>query len=411
MSKQKRRTRTFPYIVSGGQSYSEKTGEKLTTFPSQTEKGRQITVSEGHDPSPDGKYREGGPFYSVLARQYIGTRYVVLRNGGTNKNQKFVGNISLGAPDIDISNVGMQKIRSEDTSDLDQYGATAVAQCSPTNPVANLGTGLAEAMKEGIPSIPGIQGWKRRLEIIRAAGSEFLNAEFGWLPLLSEISDVSEAIRFHRTIIQQYERDANRQIRREFSFPVEHQNTESKVAGRAGFIGGSTGNWNFGEPGTITTSTEFTRRRWFNGAFTHPPLRSNDSLRAINSCASEADKLFGLSITPDLLWELTPWSWAVDYFTNVGDVMKNITAMRLYGLIMRYGYIMEETSKYIVRTIDRSALRYEDGRELFGGCPPSTTKITSKVRRPANPFGFGISDGDLSPLQLAILAAVGISLL
>jgi hypothetical protein len=37
-------------------------------------------------------------------------------------------------------------------------------------------------------------------------------------------------------------------------------------------------------------------------------------------------------------------------------------------------------------------------------------KITTQQRTAANPFGFGVKPGDLSPRQLSILAALGISL-
>lgn len=390
----------------------EKSPTSTLVYADAESLGRQYTVSEGHVPSKDGKYRAGGPFYTIRMEQRVGTRQVHLTGGGTNKNRTFDGNISLGAPSLDTSEKGRKAFRPDDTSDLDTYGATAIAQCEPTNPVATLGTGLAEAYREGLPSIPGYQSWKKRLGILKNAGSEFLNIEFGWLPLVGEIEDTASAIRFHRTVIQQYERDANRQVRREFHYPKEHTSeTLSKVEGRAGFISGSTGNFNAPTPGMITTTREVTRSRWFEGAFIHPPLVSGDSLIKTLNAGTEADKLFGLSLTPNVLWELTPWSWAADYFTNAGDVIHNVTAMVQYGLIMRYGFMMEEKSEIITRSIDRSGLRKDASGTDVGNCPPSSTIITSKVRRPANPYGFGYTGADLSPTQWAILAAVGISLL
>jgi hypothetical protein len=44
--------------------------------------------------------------------------------------------------------------------------------------------------------------------------------------------------------------------------------------------------------------------------------------------------------------------------------------------------------------------------------PPSFSILNvSKVRRAATPYGFGVDLNSLSPLQIAILAALGISLL
>lgn len=398
--------------IKGGYEENVNTKTKLQYRDGES-KGRQYTVSEGHVPSKDGKYRAGGPFYTIRMQQNVGIRSVVLTGGGSNKTQKYVGPITLGAPSLDISDKSIDSFRSRSNfDDLDEDGATAIAQCEPTNPVATLGTGLTEAFKEGLPSLPGYQSWKSRLGILKNAGSEFLNAEFGWLPLVGEVEDTASAIRHHRDVIQQYERDANRQVRRRFVYPEEHSSeTLSKVEGRAGFIGGSTGNFNAPTPGIITTTREVTRRRWFEGAFVHPPLVTGDSMTKTLNAGTEADKLFGLSLTPNLLWELTPWSWAADYFTNAGDVIHNVTAMTQYGLIMRYGYMMEEKSEIITRSIDRSGLRKDATGTDVGNCPSSSTVITSKVRRPANPFGFGFTGADLSTTQWAILAAVGISLL
>lgn len=396
----------------GGRIIRESDGSTQTQFNKQGDQqlGRQYTVSEGHVPSSDGKYRAGGPFYTIRMEQHQQTRDVVLHNGGVNKNLEYRGPITLTAPELDISDKAREKYRSVDTSDLDPAGATAMSLCSPTNPVASLATGSAEAYREGLPSLPGVSTWKSRLGVILNAGSEFLNVEFGWLPLLNEIEKTFEAIQNHNKIIQQYERDANRQVRRGFNYPIEHTSSETKASGRAGFVGGSTGSFNFGEAGTITTRTEVTSRKWFEGAFVHPPLGGGNALSKVTGAGSQADILFGTSLTPNVLWELTPWSWAADWFTNAGEVINNFTNMVQYGLIMRYGYIMEEKSTTIFRSIDRSGLISKTGVEL-GVCPSSLTKITSKVRRPANPFGFGIDSTSMSLEQIAILAAVGISFL
>lgn len=388
-------------------------GSIATDFGSIMTTGRQYTASEGHVPSKDGKYREGGPFYTIRMEQHYGLRDVVLTDNAINPGQRrtYTGPMTLGSPALDISDKSLDSYRNRNTSDLDAAGATAISLCAPTNPVATLGTGLAEAFREGLPSFPGVSSWKRRLGILRSLGNEFLNVEFGWLPLVKEITDVRDALKFHSTVIKQYERDANRQVRREFHYPVEHSSSEVKTSGYAGFPGGSTGAFNIGEPRTITTRTEVTRRKWFSGAFIHPPLRSGNALSTTLNAGTEADKLFGIALTPDVLWELTPWSWAIDWFTNAGEVINNVTAMNQYGLIMRYGYMMEESSTKVTRSISSAGLRDKRTKADVGACPDSWTLVTSKVRRPANPFGFGIDNSSLSLEQFAILAAVGISFL
>jgi hypothetical protein len=116
------------------------------------------------------------------------------------------------------------------------------------------------------------------------------------------------------------------------------------------------------------------------------------------------DKLFGSALTPDLMWELTPWTWAIDWFSNAGDVLNNVTAFKLAGLVMRYGYIMEESIEN--RTYEMPSTGYSS---LTGTLPPSSYTKIVKRRRDANPFGFGLTWEGLSPTQLAITAALGIT--
>jgi hypothetical protein len=119
-----------------------------------------------------------------------------------------------------------------------------------------------------------------------------------------------------------------------------------------------------------------------------------------------AKEILGVDLTPEVVWNLTPWSWAVDWFSNVGDVLSNISDTIDDSLLMRYGYIMEHT---IVR--DTYTRKYDrpfwDKSVLLDSGVSLVTE--TKLRRRANPFGFGMSWEGLSPKQLSILASLGIT--
>jgi hypothetical protein len=306
---------------------------------------------------------------------------------------------------------GAEEVRKRNLSDLNASGATAIAQCAPTNPYSHIATSLAESHREGLPSLPGIQSWKKRTEIAKAAGSEYLNAVFGWLPLVSEVKNVGHAARHSRDILTTYRHDEGRNTRRTFSFPSTNSSSTTVIG--TGYTAGpfyKGGGWNFGyaiEPlenqGTLTRTTVKSSRTWFSGCFTYTMQPFGDSLGGIQSAGSEADKLFGTDLTPDVLWELAPWSWAVDWFSNTGDVIHNFTSLESLGLVMRYGYIMSETTEVTTYSLSRTGLYG------LGSVPDSKVETVSKVRGEANPFGFGISWQGLSPAQLAITAALGIT--
>lgn len=387
---------------------NERTGAESVAIPgaSVAWPGRQITVSEGHRRNPrTGKYEEGGPFYTIRTESRINTRHVKLKQRLSGAEFIYDGPLMVPLPFVKVDDSTLNSFRSQDTSDLDDKGATAISLCAPTNPTSNLGTALAEAKREGLPSLPGIQSWKNRTAIAKAAGSEFLNYAFGWAPLVSDVTSVRDTARHHRDLLKQYRRDEGKNVRRQFSFPDETSTSSVDIPGQeavAPGLSGGLGEFNGSYP-VLTVETVSTTKRWFNGCFTYGGPSHSDSVKKAIGYGSDADHLYGITLTPDVLWELAPWSWAVDWFSNTGRVINNVTNFGLYGLIMRYGYIMEEHIRETTYTLNGTQIKGVDA-------VPSSSNITvSKVRRPANPFGFGLSWDGLSATQTAIAAAVGIT--
>lgn len=389
-------------MLIGGGVYQH--GSDVTVFT-----GKQKTVSEGHPRNRrTGNFESGGPFYTDRTECTLNTAHVSLKEDGVYHELSYDGECYCPLPSqAEMVAVGgfSSAPRSEDLSDLDASGATAIAQCSPVNPVSTLGTSFAETTHEGLPRLPLVQTWKKRTSIAKAAGSEYLNQVFGWLPLVSEITDVRDAARRHRDILNQYHRDEGRNVRREFHFPTENSSASYKTTGFADFKG--QGNlWTIGQtPVERTITITSSKRKWFVGSFTYGTPHQTDSWGRAIGIGSDADKLYGIALTPDVVWELTPWSWAVDWFSNAGDVVKNITNFELAGQVMRYGYMMEESSSTITASLAGTGF-YGD---TSGAAPSSSIQHVSKVRAPANPFGFGLSWEGLSPTQILISAAIGIT--
>lgn len=381
----------------------------------------QVTVSESHRKDRSGRYVSGGPFYTTSKR-------IVFNNSidftGTNllddTVKRYTGPVlPYKASELELFAKSLTP-RSEDTSDLDPLGATAISRCSPVNPVDNLGQGVAEAYRDGLPHLPGISTWEKRARVAKAAGSEFLNYVFGWKPLVSEVKDFSSTVRNSRDLLSSYHKNQGSNTSRSFYFPVSESYDTVPVAfenhallglglsGSGHSIEFSSHPWHTDTVGTLYIGTKTKVRQWFKGSFTYAVPSQSDSWRRMLGYGTDADHLFGIALTPDLLWNIAPWSWAVDWFSNAGDVINNISNFAGAGQVMRYGYMMEERSTITSVYLDRSGFFIGD-TEIP---PPSVDyHLVSKVRRPANPYGFGLSSGDLSPLQLAIVAALGITLL
>lgn len=368
-----------------------------------TWKGKQYTVSEEHERASDGKFHEGGPFFTYRMKTNIGSRHVKLQQEFPKFRETYFtyeGPAVTGVP----SYFGGHSIPDIDSSHLNPIGAEAISIVDPTNPNAQTGVALGEVLKDRSVPIPAIQAWKRRTEAAKAAGSEYLNAVFGWLPLVSDMKDTAQSVLDGNVIIENYHNGSGSNVHREFEFPPIIEESSGLGTGR-GFYHPIFSTSGFNDPVVpLVIDTKIVKRRWFSGTFTYKANSDHSSFARCLGYGSDAEKLFGISLTPDLVWELTPWSWAIDWFSNAQNVIHNVGAFELAGLIMRYGYIMEETSRTDTYQLQGTGLT-----GVSGVIPPSTVTTVVKRRAEANPFGFGIGWEDLSPTQLAITAALGIT--
>jgi hypothetical protein len=287
--------------------------------------------------------------------------------------------------------------------DANEYGTTAISRVNPGKSAASLSTALGEIMKDKLPHLPGVQSWSQRSGNAKKAGSEFLNVQFGWLPLVNDVKDVAGGVLEFDTLLRQYIRDSGRKVRRRYSFPTQIERSSFDMGMRWPYdMGNNTDLYSGRQQGRVTLTVETIRNIWFSGAFTyHIPKEflSGDLGRA----ALGAQKVLGLELTPEVLWNLTPWSWAVDWFSNAGDVVSNVSHMATGGTVMQYGYIM-------CHTVTKHTYTMASPGNFLGVTPPPFTLIReTKVRQRANPFGFGVSWDGLTPLQAAIAAAIGVT--
>jgi hypothetical protein len=125
----------------------------------------------------------------------------------------------------------------------------------------------------------------------------------------------------------------------------------------------------------------------------------NDKFRRYGSYAR---KLLGVELSPSVLWNLSPWSWAADWVGNMGDLMNVVSALGRDSLVIRNAYVMHHTGLVTTYTGDLNGL---PSRRM--------TKVRiqeTKTRIGAlSPFGFGLGKADLTAKQWTILAALGMS--
>lgn len=287
-------------------------------------------------------------------------------------------------------------------SELDAMGTTAISRMIPTNPLSGLAAFLGE-LREGLPRL-GFETWASRTGRARSAGSDYLNVEFGWKPLVSDLQSFNHSVNNANKIIAQYVKDAGKPIHRTYNFPIEEE------VHQTGFEWGTQYPQPFLDdalypypnyPGRRKVNLSVKRETWCEAAFTYylPPMGTAGWNSAV------ANRLFGTRITPDVVWQLTPWSWAIDWFSNLGDVIKNVSAFMNDGLVMPYAFIMEHCSMKLEYQLEEAAFKSYPGANTMR----QTFEMEVKTRRKATPYGFGFDLSSLTGRQLAIGAALGLS--
>jgi hypothetical protein len=317
------------------------------------------------------------------------------------------GNVYALVPNAAEFDSISKEIPFVESGPLDSWGSSAIAQVLPTKSEAQLAVAAGELVSGGLPSLIGKSLLKSKLKDYRKIGDEYLNVEFGIKPLISDIQATANSIVNAEKRLQQLERDSGRLVRRRFAFPDLSEEFTTVATGAAAVPSGWTNPYLYNSTTghRKTTTTYFTTKRWFSGAFTYHVNIGDTQRSQLANAATQARLLLGVKLDAEVLWNLSPWSWLADWFGNAGDIATNVSHFQKDGLVMPYGYIMCQQTG-----IKRSVL---SGLNWWQSHMPKTVVTTltceRKQRRKAHPFGFGVTDAMLDTRQWAILGALGIS--
>lgn len=306
---------------------------------------------------------------------------------------------------------------------LNLRGAEAWAKCRPDLPDFSLATEIMEL--RDLPSMFK----KQLLRVRRLAWREYrkrhprakrytsdyaqyhLELQFGWLPILSSILKYREVLKKKDRLLKQKIRDAGRPIRR------RRELSEPSTAFRDTSYKASFGNgWGPEHEPILNTNC-------YSGSSSHKEGRDHSSIktwavarmryylprgpRDIRWRERLWRRMRGGMITTDLVYNAMPWTWLADYFTDLGHFVQATSGGVGDRLAADYCYLMR-TIVYKYESSARLGLRKKGGGTQYS-YPTRTHTFTWKIRVEATPFGFGFRQSDLSPMQLTILGALGLS--
>jgi hypothetical protein len=345
---------------------------------------------------PVDHYTVGGPLYLVKTSQSCPKLFEgqIVYNQSSASKYVFDGRLY---PRFVAAAPSFSLIPKESESDISIYGPEAWAKFRPGRPKANLATFIGEAR-----DLPRLLQF--RLKAFRDLGSNYLNVQFGWIPFLN---DIREMVKLSKTIeleLDKIRKNNGKWFLREGSVKEEKYTTATWSGKGSSLWFGFTPSVHDGfvQFPTIEASgsASYERKVWFSGRFGYYiPVKELNSVRWRRNTIR---KLYGLSLTPDVLWELMPWSWLIDYFTNAGEIFKNLSTGYV-DAVAKYAYLMG-TTRFAQE--QQSSFKSSDGQLITGVIQ---RERSYKVRIGASPFGFGLTSDNLTVGQQMILAALGLS--
>lgn len=344
----------------------------------------QATISH-----PGPPYKWGGPWFMI--REWDRGNTIT---GSTNLIQ---GSMMLGNRSQAYSPMSAYATPTE--SEEDSIAARLWRSAVPTKPEFDLPVFVGEMLRDGIPQIPGVGTWKDLTNPLRGASGDYLNFQFGWAPLASGIKDFTHAVRNSHKLLAGFTgiEGGSRHVKRRRQLPTlsEYRYYTGNfvvLPSKANVFTKSGGSVEYRE-----------QKTWFVGNFRYFVPVGDDLASRLHRYKVEANRLYGVRLTPDVLWNLTPWSWAVDWFADVGGLIESISQFGPDGIHAHEAFLMRSN---LIRS---SMWGVVDSKNVSGSLYRETGYET-KYRRQASPFGFDMRGmSDMSLKQLSIMAALGLN--
>jgi len=390
------RSRASTEILKKG-SYGQTLFGVTTTTPYQVSVGvNQTTLDETHpwwsyhEGKLRGKFNIGGNFTST--RRRLGHVFLpIVKESAILSGNTF----SLTGPRVPeqfysntgLSNYGAVPLVPSDAQ-LNAWGTSGVNRTVPTAPAWNLAQFMGE-LHEGLPKIPLKNLLKDKST--GAIGGEYLNYQFGISPFINDFDGLKSAIIKSDDLERQLIAGSGKLIHRSASLLSEQTTVVNSITTQGLY---PTIPWVSPSRNQVqvTKTTRTSREVWFSGTYSYLYRPSSNPIK------NQLDRLrhvYGIDPSISTAWELMPYSWLIDWQTNVGQVLENVSLFAKDGLAMRWGYVM----CHQVTGVEYSFAPYG-----------SIELITeTRYRRIGNPFGFASTYDGYTSRQKAILAALGIS--
>lgn len=245
--------------------------------------------------------------------------------------------------------------------------------------------------------------------------NHFLNHTFGWVPFLKDVNDLIDNIKNAHDRIERLKRDNGQWVKRRAILVNQNDDVLLGKTNGVNIITPATGDF-FAIDGNGQYVSPYyeTRRQTFTLASTSGRFRyylpefdadRPDQMGLLGDIKRRLD-IHGARINPSNVYKAIPWTWLIDWVSDVGKTIQAVQDQTMDNMAAKYLYLMHHQIKTIRMRQFMPFNAKSGGEQVF----EYDQIIDCKQRKEADsPFGFGLSWDNLTPKQLAILAALGIT--
>lgn len=246
-----------------------------------------------------------------------------------------------------------------------------------------------------------------RIMAPKKVANDFLSQQFGWVPFVKDLIKFDNVVQnYHAMIAEAIHKNA-RWVRRRVSILAQEEVKTIRHESNAFRLHSVGFDPYFQAPMLPTYTVEEVKRTDITavGKFMYYrpefDVASQDQLSQWNQ-AQQFLTLTGFRATPSNIYNAIPWTWAIDWFSNVGDWVDSLTETYVDSIVSEYCFVMKH-EKTVRRAIQFAP--FSSGPRTF----TFERTIDSKQRlKASSPYDFNLSWDSLTPRQLAIAAALGI---
>jgi len=359
---------------------------------------KSLDLSKGHYGYPDfpSDRNVGG---ALIIREAT-TDWGVTPNQRWDRSQNSANTVYDGIWAANIAAYGINSI----APDGHGYAADAYNRMKPTKPSMSLANSIYE-----LKDIPGMLRQRFHFNRLHELGNYHLALQFGWLPLLQDTLKFVETQRKAQSRLLWLLRHNGKPVRRR----VTLAETVSDPVESSGTAYGAL---------TPTLATQFytTQPTWIQKVWSNDKVWASARFRyhlpdgpgEVEWTRKMLRRIYGLYVSPLVVYKAIPWSWLNDWFFNVGNVIANMEPGVADRLAADYFYVMREAGSTKTYDVKATLKSYLPGSSSYTNTPIALSSISrqiTKTRLMGDPFGIDTNQNSLTASQLAILGALGLS--